>query len=110
MMGDSQRALLLRRQRLLERSQALRSRVAQEAPHWRGPLAATDQVLQLGRWIHAHRGWLIGAAALTLVVRPRRAWRWLGRGWWLWRLSRRLQPWIGAARGLLGSAPPTARR
>lgn len=110
MMGESQRALLLRRQRLVERSGALRSRLVQETTHWRGPLATMDRAVQAGHWIHAHRSWLIGVLGLALVVRPRRAWRWLRRGWWVWRLSRRLQPWFGAARRLLGSASPTARR
>lgn len=100
MIGASQQALLLRRQRLVARSEVLRGRLVLETTHWRGPLAAADRVLLIGRWLHAQRRWLIGTAALLLVVRPRRAFRWLGRGWWVWRVSRRLRPWLTVASSL----------
>lgn len=100
MIGASQQALLLRRQRLMARSEVLRGRLVLETTHWRGPLAAADRVLLIGRWLHAQRIWLIGATALLLVVRPPRAFRWLGRGWWVWRVWRRLRPWLTVASSL----------
>lgn len=100
MIGASQHALLLRRQRLVARSEVLRGRLVLETTHWRGLLAAAERVLRLGHWVHAQRNWLIGAAVLLVVVRPRRAFRWLGRGWWAWRVSRRLRPWLTVAGSL----------
>lgn len=100
MIGASQQALLLRRQGLLARSELLRGRLVLETTHWRGPLAAADRVLRVGYWLHAQRSWLIGAAVLLLAARPRRAFRWLRRGWWAWRVSRRLRPWLTVASSL----------
>lgn len=100
MIGASQQALLLRRQRLMARSEVLRGSLVLETAHWKVSLAAADRALRIVRWLHAQRIWLIGAAALPLVVRPRRALRWLGRGWWVWRVSRRLRPWLSVAGSL----------
>ncbi len=98
--------LALRRQRLLLRSAALRDALAEQSVVLGPPLAAADRVQAGGRWLYRQRGWLAGAAVVVLVLRPRRAWRLLSTGWWLWRRARRLQPWLVAA-GL--KAPPSVR-
>lgn len=100
MSGDAARQLQARKDRLLARSTALRSTLAREAAAWERPLRVADGTLVVARWVHAQRWWLLGAGALLLATRPRRALRWLRRGWWLWRLSRRLSPWVAAALSL----------
>lgn len=87
-----------RKARLLERSAALRTVLVLEASAWQGPLAVADGTLATARWLHTQRWWLLGAGVLVLAMRPRRALRWARHGWWLWRLSRRVQPWVSAWR------------
>ena len=98
--------LALRRQRLLLRSAALRVSLAEQSAVLAPPLAAADRVQAGAHWLYRQRAWLAGGVVVVLVLRPRRAWRLLSVGWWLWRRSRRLQPWLVAA-GLM--APPPAR-
>jgi hypothetical protein len=89
--------LALRRQRLLMRSAALRATFAEQAVVLEAPLAAADRVHAGVRWLIRYRGWVMGGVVVVLVVRPRRAWRLLRLGWWLWRSARRVQPWLVAA-------------
>ncbi|HNA67234.1 MAG TPA: YqjK family protein [Rhodocyclaceae bacterium] len=81
--------LALRKQRLQIRSaaqrQALAGHAAAFAPLLRGADAVTDGL----RWARRHPALLAGAAAFLLVTRPRRAVRWLRRGWFGWQLVRR---------------------
>lgn len=107
MAGDAARQLQARKDRLLARSAALRGTLAREAAAWERPLGVADGVLVLARWAHAQRWWLIGAGALLLATRPKRAVRWLRRGWWVWRLSRRLRPWVAAALSVQPRGAPT---
>jgi len=109
MSGEAARPLQARQARLLARSAALRGTLVREAAAWERPLGMADGALAVARWVHAQRHWLIGAAALLLAARPRRALRWLRRGWWLWRLSRRLRPWVAAALSLRHSGAPATR-
>ncbi len=104
MAGEAARHLQARKDRLLARSAALRGTLVREAVAWERPLGVADGALVVARWVHAQRWWLLGAGALLLATRPRRALRWLRRGWWLWRVSRRLRPWVAAA---LSLRPPT---
>ena len=78
------------------------------APRWRNnrccsraPLAVADRVHAGARWIVRHRDWVVGGVVVVLVMRPRRAWRLLRFGWWVWRSARRAQAWLSAA-GLHG--------
>jgi len=89
--------LALRRQRLLMRSAALRATFAEQAVVLEAPLATADRVHAGVRWLIRYRGWVLAGAVVVLVVRPRRAWRLLRLGWWLWRSARRVQPWLAAA-------------
>jgi len=89
-------ALARRQQLLLVRSSELRGQLARDALAWQPPLALADRVHAAWRWLRAHPEAPLAAAAVLLVMRPRRALRWgwrLWTGWRLWqRLQRRLQP------------------
>ncbi len=92
--------LALRRQRLQSRSAALRASLAEQSVLLEVPLAAADRVHVGARWLYHQRSWLLGGAVVVLVVRPRRAWRMMRFGWWLWHSARRAQTWLSAV-GLL---------
>jgi hypothetical protein len=99
--------LALRRQRLLARSAALRASLAEQSVLLETPLAVADRVHAGARWIARHRDWVAGGVIVVLVMRPRRAWRLVRSGWWVWRSARRAQAWLSAA-GLMapGGVPP----
>jgi YqjK-like protein len=101
--------LALRRERLLMRSAALRSALADQSVLLETPLAVADRVNAGARWLYRQRGWVAGGVAVVLVVRPRRAWRLLCLGWWAWRHARRAQGWLAAA-GLLAPAGASPRQ
>jgi hypothetical protein len=87
----SQQALRLRRERLLIRNAELRQQLARQAQDLAAPLALADRSLDGLRWLRQHPEWPLGALTVWIVFRPRRAWRWAARAWWLWRTARQLQ-------------------
>jgi hypothetical protein len=89
----SRRAEALRRRQLLllQRSGELRQQFAQHSQALQGPLAVADQVHAGWRWLRAHPEVPLAAAAVLVVLRPRRAWRLAWRVWTGWRLWRSLQ-------------------
>ncbi len=87
----------VRKELLLMRSATLRGQLAQDAQVLRAPLALADSVRDGLRWLRQNPEWPLGGVVLLLVLKPRRTWRWISRGWWAWRL------WQRAARLLAGS-------
>jgi hypothetical protein len=59
---------------------------------WERPFAMADAVRGRIRWMVAHPQWIVAAAALPVLVRPRRALGWALKLWWGWRLWQRLRP------------------
>ncbi len=88
----------VRQRLLLARSDALRRTLARELQALEPPLAWADQGLAAARWLRRHPEWPVGAAALLVALRPRRAWRWGRRLFFAWRTGRRLLRWLRAAR------------
>lgn len=84
-------ALARRQQQLLGRSAELRGQLAHDARVWQPPLALADRVRAGARWLLAHPEVPLSAAAVLLLLRPRRALRWGWRLWSAWRLWQRLQ-------------------
>lgn len=87
----SRPSLQQRQQDLLVRSTALRIRLGREATVLQQPLAIADRVQQAWRWAITNPVWPIGAAALLVVLRPRRALAWGLRLWSGWRLVRQIR-------------------
>jgi hypothetical protein len=79
----------LRREQLLLRSATLRGQLARDAQVLQAPLALADSVRDGLRWLRQNPEWPLGGVLLLLVLKPRRTWRWISRGWWAWRLWRR---------------------
>jgi hypothetical protein len=87
-------ALALRKQQLLARINTQRSQLAAYGAHLETPLALVDRALQAVQFVK-ERPWVAGVAALSAVVLGRRkVFRWVGRGWTVWRAVRFAQRWL----------------
>jgi len=80
-----------RRRQLVSQAAAQRIALAHNAEPWRSRLALVDRGVAVFRTIGRHPGLMVGAALLLVVLRPRRAGKWLQRGWVVWRIGRRLR-------------------
>jgi hypothetical protein len=96
--GSRSSGLARRQQQLLLRSQHLRAELGLEVQRLQPPLRLADRVRAGWQWLRANPQWPLGAAAVLVVLRPRRAWRWGLRLWWGWRSWQRLQRWLQAPR------------
>ena len=88
----SRRAEVLaqRQTELLMRSALLRERLASDVQVLRRPLALADNLRTGWNWLRAHPEAPLVAAAVVVVMRPRRALSWAARLWWGWRTVQRL--------------------
>jgi len=82
-----------KRARLLARAAVERERVAVQMRAWEAPLAFADKGLRAVRYVRRHPEWILAAAALLVVLRPRRAIAWARRGIAVWRTWR----WMSAS-------------
>lgn len=81
-----------RRRQLVAQAAVQRTALGRDLEPWRERLARVDQGVAAFRYITRNPAMMLGAAALLLVVlRPRRAGKWLQRGWLLWQVGRRLR-------------------
>lgn len=96
-MGVEQRLAELSRRRaeLVARSAAQRAELGDVCHAWRVPLAIADQGVTVWRFFRAHPSLLVGLGAAFAVARPRRAVKWLGRGWTVWRFFRGMKARLG---------------
>jgi hypothetical protein len=80
-----------RRRQLVAQAAAQRTALASNLEPWRPRLALVDQGVAMFRYIGRHPAWMVGAALLLVALRPRRARKWLQRGWLVWQVGRRLR-------------------
>lgn len=92
MIGGRQRLaeLYQRRANLVARSSVQRAELRESCQAWRLPLKIADQGVVAWRFAHQHPVLLAGAGAAFALTRPRRALKWLQRGWTLWRVYRNM--------------------
>lgn len=76
-----------RRATLVARAATQRTELAQALSPWRKPLAAIDQGVLMARYLARHPVLLAGAVAFAALIRPRRVFGWLRRGWVVWRMA-----------------------
>lgn len=57
-----------------------------------GGQSLLDQLRRAVVLLREHPWPLLGLALSVVVLRPRRAWRWTRRAWFVWRTARRLVP------------------
>ena len=79
-----------RRESLLAQGTMQRLVFAQSITQWRKPLAFADYGLAAFRYIKGHPAFLVGGGIVLTVLRPRRAGKWLRRGWVVWQVVRKL--------------------
>jgi hypothetical protein len=81
--------LHLQRGRLIERIAQQRSALARELAPFRIACDTTDLVVaaarDAARFVQRHPVGVAAFAAALVAMRPRRAWRWLKRGVFIWR-------------------------
>jgi len=94
------RALTLatRRGALGERIASQRTLLAQHAAGIEAACASGDALLNGIDWLKQHPAASGAAAFAFLAARPRHAWRWLRRGFILWRGWRSARRWLGVER------------
>jgi hypothetical protein len=84
-----------RRARLLERAARQREELAGCVAALGTPIAIADRGIAIVRYIRARPGLVTAAAAIVMVLRPRRSFGWARRGFALWQswrwLSTRLR-------------------
>jgi hypothetical protein len=91
---DQHVALALRKQQLLARIDTQRNQLAAYGACLETPLAYADKTLRAAQFVK-ERPWVAGIAALAAVVLGRRkVFRWVSRGWTVWRAVRFAQQWL----------------
>jgi len=87
--------LHLKRGRLLERIAAQRTMLARQMAPLRVALDTTDRAIAVvrdsARFVRQHPAGVAALVAVTVVLRPRVVWRWLQRGFFVWRSWRALR-------------------
>jgi hypothetical protein len=81
------RLIRIREQRagLIERAERQRGEIASGVAAFATPIALADRTMALVRYIKARPGLLAAAAAVFMVLRPRRTFSWARRGFALWQ-------------------------
>lgn len=77
--------IALKRERLLERIEGQRSRLAASTDGVRAVCTAGDRVIATGRKIRDNPQWVLLAVLALVLIRPRRAWRIAKAGVFVWR-------------------------
>lgn len=95
------RDLHTRRNRLLQRSAALRLRASAELQQMEPTLAMGDRLLQAGTWLRRNPVYLAGALAVLVVLvvlKPRIVLRTTTRIWSLWQSWQNARRWVAQTR------------
>lgn len=85
-MSDRLIELAARRERLVERSGALRAQLGRHVQALAPLDAAGKRIAHIGEFVRAHPALLAGAAVFVAVARPRFLLRWARRAFVGWRL------------------------
>lgn len=96
MSAEQRLALAARKGRLLERIDAERSQLAACCEPLKKPFDLADKLVAIAGYVR-QRPWIAGAAvALTVILRRRNWFRWVGRGWTVWRGWQFARRWLTA--------------
>jgi len=86
-------AIRAERARLLARAAVEREGVLVQLRAWEAPLALVDRSVVAARYVHRHPQWLMAAAVVFAILRPRRALAWVRNGLVAWRAFRWVSTW-----------------
>lgn len=90
--------IALQRERLIERIAGQRARLAASSDGIRALCADGDRLIAVTRKLRDNPQWVMLATFGLVLIRPRRAWRWLRTGVFVWRA------WVAVRRRLPGLA------
>ena len=85
---DPMLEIVRKRERLLARCDAQRSELTAQVRQWEGPLKVADRAVAGIKYLRNHPLVLGAAVAVLAVIQRRRWWRWVQRGFVLWRAYR----------------------
>lgn len=97
MANDSLIELARRKERLIARAAQQRAQIVVVSLKWRKPLSMADRGIAIAAYLKAHP--LVSALAVAGVAAAGRASlpRWIGRGFFVWRLWRAAGVWMRGA-------------
>jgi len=84
-MNEKALALAMRHGALKARIDEQRRLLGQHVAPLESALARGDAALQGVDWLKQHPAAVVAAVAAVVVVRPKAAWRWAKRGFFVWR-------------------------
>ncbi len=90
-MNPRELELALRRQRLQLKCASQRQAIAQAAGNLAPVFAAGDRVRAGYVYLKQHPEWVIGAAIVVAIAKPRALFGWVRRGVVVWQISRRVR-------------------
>ena len=93
-MNSQQIELVLRKQRLLQKSAVLRAEFAGHVVGVTPLLTAADRVCAGARWLGARPYLVVLATTVLVIAKPRAVWRWAKRGFVLWRVWNRARGFL----------------
>ena len=77
-----------RRAHLIARAAVERERISVQLHAWEAPLALADKGFAAARYVRRNPQWIVAAAMLLVLLRPRRALAWARNGLIAWRAWR----------------------
>lgn len=83
--------LAVQRERLVARIAVQRGELAARLGPVRGACAVADKGVAAVRYLQRHPVLVAGSVAVTVALRPRSAFAWLRRGWFVWSTIRKLR-------------------
>lgn len=93
-MNDRALELALRKQRLQDRSAALRHQWAADSTGLEAFCRRVDRIAAGLAWLRRHPQVPVAVTVALLVARPKAVFRWLRRGFVAWQMWRRLRSWF----------------
>jgi len=84
-MNEKALALAMRHGALKARIEEQRRALARHVAPLESALARGDVALQGVNWLKHHPAAIVAAVAAAVILRPKAAWRWAKRGFFVWR-------------------------
>lgn len=84
-----------RRERLVALAALQRSTFSRQLYPVKAGCAVADKGVMALRFLQKHPALVAGAAGLLLALKPRKAFSWLKRGWFVWRMTQKLRQRLG---------------
>jgi len=80
-----------RRERLVAKAALQRAELSGHLVPWKSVCAVADKGVSSVRYLQQHPVWVAAALTFVVALRPRKAFRWMSRGWMAWKMVRKLR-------------------